>query len=305
MKCVRFTFLLGLIVLVLTVQAACAGEIEWRVTRTRHFLIYYAAGAESTAKRAGDVAEKWYATLSRRLNCSPRGLTPIYLYPDRRSFSEATGVEPGERIVGIAHTRVLRVRVDASGAFTDIAQVIPHELVHVFISQRLRWNSDRMPLWMHEGLAKYLAGDWTGPDAELLADAAAGGSILSLDRISRVFPADERKRSIAYVESYSAVKYMADEYSPASIPDLLSELEAGQPFKTALFNSIGRAPKEFEEEWRQYLWEEYSWARWGRLASGFAWFAMGLLAVLAFRARILQKRRKAREMEEEGKYDEG
>ncbi|HUV05035.1 MAG TPA: hypothetical protein VMX94_08000 [Armatimonadota bacterium] len=299
----RFVSLFGLLAVILTAQCTCADEVQWRVVRTRHFLIYYAAGADSTAKRAGDLAEKWHVTLSRKLKFSPGGLTPIYLYPDRRSFSEATGVDPGEQTVGIAHTRTLKVRVDASGTFADIADVIPHELVHVFISRRLRWNSNRMPLWMHEGLAKYLADDWTGPDADLLADAASG-EILPLDRISRAFPVDERKRSIAYVQSYSAVKYMADTYSPDSIPDLLSELETGQPFTTALFYSIGSKPKEFEEEWRQYLWEEYSWARWARLASGLAWSAMGVLAILAFRARVLQKRRRARELEEEAEHVE-
>ena len=299
----RFISLFGLTALVLAAQVANGDEVGWRVARTRRFLIYYPAGKESTAERAGDLAEKWYATLSRKLKCSPGGLTPIYLYPDRRSFSEAVGVEPGERIVGIARTRTLRISVDASGTFADIAHVIPHELVHVFISYKLRWNSYHMPLWMHEGLAKYLADDWTGPDAELLADAAAGEDILPLARISRMFPLDERKRSIAYVQSYSAVKYMADQYSPDSIPGLLSEIEAGQPFKTALFYSIGVEPKEFEEKWRQYLWEEYSWARWAKFASGLAWAGMGLLAILAFRARILQKRRRAREMEQADEFE--
>lgn len=278
-------------------QIARAEEVKWRVTRTEHFMIYYAPGADTTAERAGAIAEKWLVALSRKLDFEPGGVTPIYLYPDRPSFAEATGVEPAEEVVGIAHTRTLKVRVDASRAFADIAHIIPHELVHVLVSRRLRGHSVRLPVWMHEGLAKYLAEDWTGPDAELLADAASGGEILRLDQISKVFPLDDRKRSVAYVQSYSLVKYMTDRYSPECIPDLFSELEAGHPFSTALFYSIGRKPSELEEEWRQYIWEEYNLNRWVKFGSGLISAAMALFVILAFRARIIAKRRKAEEME--------
>jgi hypothetical protein len=274
-------------------------EVTWRVTRTKHFIIYYAVGRESTAERAGSIAEKWHAVLSGKLKLESSAITPIYLYPDRRSFSEATGVLPGENIVGLAHTRTYKVRIDASGAFVDIEHVIPHELVHVFISRKLKGRSSELPLWMHEGIAKYLAGDWSAADAEILADIATGGGLLPLGRISKVFPEDDEKRSIAYVESYSAVKYMADLYSPESITDLLDEIESGQPFETALFYSIGSTPEKFEADWRQCLWEKYKLGRWFRLGSTLVWVLGAVFVILAFRARLIAKRRKAREFEEE------
>ena len=299
MRLVRIAILLVIVTTVFFAQVARAEKVKWRVTRTKHFIIYHAAGDESTAERAGSLAEESHAALSRKLEFAPGGITPIYLYPDRPSFAEATGVEPGERVVGMAHTRTLRIQVDASGAFADIAGVIPHELVHVFISRRLKGYSTRLPLWMHEGLAKYLAEDWTGADAELLADAAAGARILPFDQISKVFPPDEEKRSIAYVQSYSAVEHMVEKYSEESIPDLFSELEGGRPFETALFHTIGARPDKFEEEWRQYLWQKYKLDRWVKFGTGLISAIMGLLAILAFRARIIQKRRRAAEFEEE------
>lgn len=285
------------ILLVLASQAAFT-VVQWHVTRTEHFIIYH-TGNEATARRVADHAERWHSILSSRLKFSPGAITPIYLYPDRSSFSRATGVEPGERIVGLAHTRTHKVQVDASGAFGDIEGVIPHELVHVFLSHYLRGNSPRLPLWMHEGLAKYLADDWTGADVELLAHYAAGGRLMPLDSLRRTFPSDEEQRAVAYVQSYSAVKYMADTYSPQSLLDLLSEMRSGKLFDEALFLSIGRKPAEFEDEWRQYLWEEYALDRWIKLGMGFVSFFMAVSAILAFRARMAHKRRKALEFEEE------
>lgn len=291
-----------LLAVLLLTSASQANDVQWRVLRTQRFLIHYAAGHEAAAERAGEIAEEWHAKISKKLDFYPKSITPIYLYPDRGSFAEAIGIAPGDRVVGIAQARTLKVRVDASGGYTDIAAVIPHELVHVFVSMRLKGHSPRLPLWMHEGLAKYLAEDWSQADAELLADVA-GSELMPLERISKVFPTDARGRAIAYVQSYSAVKYMADKFTPEAIHDLLAELEAGHPFKTALFYSIGQEPAEFEADWRRHLWEEYTVHRWWKLGAGLISGAMGFLAILAFRARVRQKRRKAEELSEEEVWD--
>ncbi|MDI6829588.1 MAG: peptidase MA family metallohydrolase, partial [Armatimonadota bacterium] len=253
----------------------------------------------SKAKRAALVGERWHAILSKKLNFYPGGVIPMYLYPNRRAFAEATGAKPDESIVGMAHTRTLKVRVDASDTFAKVESIIPHELVHVFISRRLKAFTSRMPLWMHEGLAKYLTNDWSPGDAELLREIGMTGRIIPLNKISQVFPDDDKQRAIAYVESCSVVDFMVKRYSPESVPDLLSELSKGTIFSTALEYSIGVRPEKLEEEWRQYLWDEYGFDRWVRLGSATISLLMALFAIIAFRARLLKKRRKAAELEKE------
>ena len=287
-----------LLTLVILHAAACAEVVPSQVVRTKHFVIHYAAGAESAAQNAGAVAEKWRITLANRLKFEPQGTIPIYLYPDRRSFLKATGIEPGDSVVGVAHTRTLRVRIDASGLYADVDHIVPHELVHVFVSQRLRGYAVNLPVWMQEGLAKYLAEDWTRADEELLVDAASGGELLPLAQISAVFPSDRQKRSIAYVESYSVVSFMVERYSSQSIPDLLTELETGRPFNQALFYSNGVTPEKLEEEWRRFIFEKYNLNRWIKFASGLISAAMAIAAILAFRAMMIRKRRVAEEYDE-------
>lgn len=299
----RARYAILLILAAITVNAASAAEVEWRTTRTKHFLIYHTQKHEDLARRTGEFAEEWHGKLSQRMNFQPGNLIPLYLYPDRGSFAEATGVGRGDPVVGLAHSRTLTIKVDSSGAFTDIAYVIPHEMVHVFFSLIARHNVDSVPTWMNEGLAKYFADDWSVQDRELLADAAAGSQILRLDSITRSFPADPRKRAVAYVQSYSIVKYIADTYTPAALTDFLAEMKDGKRFREALFYSIGRTPEELEHEWRQYLWDEYNLDRWLKVGSAAVGAAMALLAVLAFRARLIRKRRKAAEMEQEDGLD--
>lgn len=291
-----------LIILVLvTLRAgnAHADAVKWRLMRTKHFTIYYPERHKVVAARAGKIAEGWHAILSRKLKFAPKAIVPIYLYPDRKSFSKAIGDAPSDTVVGMAQVHLLDIRVDASGAFADIARIIPHELVHIFVSAYLGANYFRLPVWMHEGLAKYYGKDWSGTDVELLADAASGNGLIPFKELALSFPAESKKRDIAYVESYSAVSYMAKTYTESSIPDLLYQIKDGQLFPTAMRYSIGVSPERFESDWRQHLLGEYNSNRWIRFATAFIWFGTSVVVVLAFRARLIQKRRKAREFEEE------
>lgn len=294
-SCLR---ILILILLVLAGQIARA-DVQWRVMRTRHFIIYYSAEDDSTARKAGVTAEKWQGILSRKMKFDPGGVTPIYLYPDRRSFAEDTGYDPASGIVGMAHTRTYKVRIDATGVYTDVSHIIPHELVHVFVSHRLRGFASRLPLWMHEGLAKYWGEDWSGPDAELLADSAASGQITPLEKLTNAFPETNQGRSVAYVESYSAVRYMAEKYTPQSLLDVLDELRKNETFDVALFNSIGEEPAKFGQEWEDFLWDKYGLMRWMKVLSAIVSAGMAILAVFAFRARLSAKHEKELEFDED------
>ncbi len=302
MKALRSLILIA--TLALLAGTVRASDLTWAATRTPHFIIYYSAGHPSIAVSAGRIAEKSNAVLERKLKFKPAGITPIYLYPDRTSFSNDTGIKADEATVGTAHTRTLVIRVDASGAYTDIAHVIPHELAHVLIFRRLHAHAINMPLWVHEGLAKYLSGDWSGADAELLQDAAASGEIMPFERIANLFPTSERERSVAYVQSYSAVRYMSEHYGRGSIPDLLSEIASGTRWNEAVLYSIGVTPERFESDWRQFLWDRYQLNRWIKLATGIVSAFMAIVAVFAFRARRIQKQRKAAQFADEETADD-
>lgn len=276
-----------------------AKDIQWKTLKTSHFIVYYAEGTKPTAERAAEMASKWYPELAVKLKYRPGGFIPIYLYPDRGSFSEDTGVGRGESIVGMAQTRTRVIRLDATGAMADISEILPHELVHVFISYKLGENHNLLPLWMHEGLASYLTDNWDDKKAQLLTDAATSSGLMGFNRISTAFPDSERSRAIAYVQSYSAVEYMAEKYGQGCIPDILDSVSEGRSFPTALFYSIGMKPEDFEKEWREYIWETYRSNRLSKFITDLFWFLAAMLVLIAFFVRMLQRRRKIKKFEEE------
>ncbi len=287
-----------LLLILLLARAATAGE-NWRVTRTSHFIIYYANKSASVASKTATSAEKWYIRLSDKLGFSPGGVTPVYLYPDRAAFSDATGVGRAETIVGIAQAHV--IRVDASGVYADVEQILAHEMVHVFIVRRLHGYTSRLPLWFHEGLAQYLTDDWSEADQQVLGDAVSSGEIRDLASITTSFPRDQKGREIAYAESYSIVGYIARRYTLQALRDLVTETKQGRPFDVACLYSLGTEPDVLEREWRDSLSKQYGVQRWFRLGAAVISAFMAVFGILAFAARIRQKRRQAQQFEEEQK----
>lgn len=271
---------------------------------TPHFTIYYADNHEEQAQRAAQVAEAWYTKLSEQLKIRKQSKTPLFLYPDRRIFYAETGIKPRETIVGLAHTRTLSIKVDASGAFEDISRVIPHEIVHVLTFQKLRIRSINLPLWMHEGIAKYFSDDWSLANEEMLIDLASKGKLIPFSSLSNVFPSDEHGRDAAYVQSYSAVKFMADTYSRQSINDLLDEIAKGEDFHTALLYSIGITPDRFENDWRSFIIQKYGHRNWANLIQGAICGAIIIASALAYRNFLARRRRIIMNMEQEQTEDE-
>jgi len=291
------------VLVVLFLFLACVGiaggdSVKWRAIRTGHFIVFYSPRDLATAKRAGAIGEEWWGKISKRLGFET-GVVPIYLYPDRTTFSEATGVPSNDSIVGLAHSQLHDIRVDASGAFADISRIIPHELVHVFVAEMLGDNDFLLPTWVQEGLAKYYGNDWSDADSELLADSVYSGRILPLGKISEGFPKDPNDRAIAYSESYSAIDYISRTYGESSLKELLSETKSGRAFPIAFGDSTSVDLEKFEAAWRDDLEERYRVGRWLRIAESLIWPTMALVAILAFRARLAWKRKKAQEFEEE------
>lgn len=272
------------------------GDVHWQVVRTRHFLIHHAPRSEDVGSRMGEAAEKWYGLLSERLGFEPGGVTPIYLYPDRVSFAQAAGVRRDDSIVGLAQARM--IHVDESGAFADVERVLAHEMVHVFIARRLYGNTPRIPLWMHEGMAQYFSGDWDQNSLSLLQEAVPDGALFPLKEIESSFPSDQRGRAIAYAQSYSIVEYIAREFSPESLQDLIDEARQGRRFEVAVLYSLGREVDEIERDWREFLWQKYGIQRWFKLGTALVSAFMVVFAILAFLSRLRQKRRKAIEFEQ-------
>lgn len=114
---------------------------------------------------------------------------------------------PGRARIWIASDRLRAEPPD------DLRSVLEHELVHVVLGDlevELSGGKRRLPLWLHEGLAQYVAESiYLGGSEKIVWFRARTDRLLSWTELSKAFPADHEETVAAYAQSYSFIAFLA------------------------------------------------------------------------------------------------
>ncbi len=222
---------------------AQAPDEAWRTLQTEHFRVSFPLALESTARRAGERAERAHAGLSELLGGAPEGTIDLVV-TDHVDFSNGlANVTPWLRM-----TIFVRPPVDDETLqyFDDwLELVITHELAHIFHLDRAgplgrlgrrvlgrqgpSWPlfpGRSQPQWVVEGIATYYesaltsAGRLRSSEHEMfLRVAALEDALESFDRASGRAPNWPTDR--AYVYGSRFFEHLTDEHGSEAIPKFI------------------------------------------------------------------------------------
>ncbi len=186
------------------------------------------------------------------------------------------------------------------GAFEAIYQ---HELVHCVLGAAERKYEVALPVWLHEGIAEWVAEKPFYGDPAILGEAVRRERLIPFAELVKSFPRQEGASRLAYAQAHSVVRALADfGEGPAlerrNIPILLRLLLRGERFEDALRLMTGLSLDEFESLWRgEVRRRSHSGLNWlpEFLFSGF----LTALALLVFGVQRARRDRAMRRMEEE------
>ncbi len=142
-----------------------AVQDDFREGESSHFVLRYHGGA--SRQLASDVIhtlEQQFDELRSELHYTPPEQIGVILYT-QEVFRDVTRV-PGW-LGGLNDGRI-RIPVQGMESVSDLlARILKHELTHSFVYQK---TAGRCPSWLQEGVAQWMEGRRTGPDAaQLLA----------------------------------------------------------------------------------------------------------------------------------------
>ncbi|MFQ5606887.1 MAG: peptidase MA family metallohydrolase, partial [Candidatus Zixiibacteriota bacterium] len=126
------------------------------------------------------------------------------------------------------------------------SSLVAHEYAHLAIHAALAGRA--APRWLDEGLATYLAGDWSYRDFVAITIAAWRVRFVPLARLRRLNTFDEKTARLAYAESYLAIKHLIDYYGVESVRALIASLRDGLTVDDALRETIGANLDGFQTE---------------------------------------------------------
>ena len=122
--------------------------------------------------------------------------------------------------------------------------MLTHELIHIYLSQKVGIYKPLVPAWLNEGLANYFANNRTN-----IKDNYANETWFKLKNMHNVAgkPNDVRK---FYSQSEKVVTYLVESYGEEKMNQLLGELSNGQKIDRAILKSYGFSIAELDSLWK-------------------------------------------------------
>lgn len=271
---------------------------EWQTLRREPVTVLFQSADRTAGTRILEIAAPVAARLFAELgNGMPAGLRVI-VAPTETDFRWLGGggipdwgvgwADPERALVVLKSPRIVAYPL-------QMEDVLVHEIAHVAVGRALRGM--RVPRWFDEGVAMAIAGEWDREDTALGA-AALAGTIFPLADLEHEFPDGARGAALAYAESYQAVRFLMREGAVPTEVDLVRAIAAGPDFAAAVERICGRAPREFDADFRVYARSRYGWGVVLR-GAGAAMLAATLVFGVAATLRVRRTRRRMRELEAE------
>jgi tetratricopeptide (TPR) repeat protein len=203
--------------------------------QTLHFKVVFDGYAHSGVSRTVlGILEDAYRFIGQKMDYFPMEPVTVVLYTEKDFFditelpAWAAGAYDG------------KIRLPVKGLEKQRSESLRHVLFHEYVHAMVHSITAEAPLWLNEGLAEYLAP----------RGLEKTGQAIPLRSLEDAFPmGDHRLTALAYMESYSAVSYLAGKHGLYSIKKLLLALSKGRDLDSAFREAFYVTYEEFVSTW--------------------------------------------------------
>jgi len=228
---------------------------------TEHFIFRFEEGPdEILIHYAEQVLEKSYRVLGAILNFYPSEKVLIEIYPDREPFSKISPLTLKDILTSgtVALCKYHRIMMISPGSLVrgfNWMDTLSHEYVHYLLTKKSR---NHLPLWMHEGIAKYLETRWRD-DKQYLSPIMETVLFNALRNDYRVpleamMPSLAKLKTaedvqLAYAEVSSMMEYLTVIKGLSIFPQILEDLASGAAFESTFIKHVGQDLAGFQNSW--------------------------------------------------------
>jgi hypothetical protein len=231
-----------------------AGEL-WVDLPAERFLVRAQPGLEGAAEAVRDALPDAYAHVTASLNYTPTGSLQVKLYASVEALVANTLLslppihgwnEPGEALKLYA------------GPDTAPETALAHEFTHFLEFDQAGTARSRLPWWLSEGLAVYVANDYA-PSAsqtaqlDLVAGWSAEGRLAAWDTLSVFETTPPELWSYVYPQGYAFVTFVTDVYGEAQRNAWLQAMSTEMDLAQATPALLGRSFEALDAEFQAWL----------------------------------------------------
>ena len=207
-----------------------------------------------------------YDELGKELGVYPPTPIRVEVYPSTATLAAVSPLtEEDIRTSGtIALCKYNRLMITSPKALMrgyGWVDTLVHEYVHYAVNVKAESN---VPIWMHEGLAKYLERRWRGSDAQRLPPSSEHMLAARVDKndlitFAQMHPSmaklpSQEDTAVAFAEVYTVMEYLRVQKGEGAFAAVLDEINQGHEAPEAFSRVLGTASfPAFERSWRAYL----------------------------------------------------
>lgn len=238
-------------------------EESYKENESSHFKLRYSGTAEpALARDVLRTLEMHFAAIESELNFTPPEAIGVILYT-QDAFRDITRAPSW---VGALNDGRIRVPVQGlSGVDSELSHVLKHELTHSFVRQKTRGNcvvapncGNRVPTWLNEGLAQWMAGDRSGEYAADLVQIFEKGRALPLGRLEGSWMGlDGDMARYAYAWALANIEYIVQSGGMSDIDRILDRIATGMATETALREVLHSDYNDLMQSTSEYLRKNY------------------------------------------------
>ncbi len=233
---------------------------------SEHFVFRYPAGKDAIlAPYALEALEKQYQALKEDLGYAPPGKIRVEVVHDAAALSRVStltleAIKTSGTIAICKFNRLMITSPKATVYGYGWIDTLAHEYTHLVISKK---SDNTVPIWIHEGLAKYLESRWRGQpglalspsSAGLLRDAVRQKKLIPFEKMhpSMALLPSQEDAALAFAEVFTAIEYMHQKGGYGLLRKLIDTLKMGRPHEAAVSAVMGVPFSRFEADWKAYL----------------------------------------------------
>lgn len=247
-------------------RAAYENTRDFDSVKSEHFELRFKPDKERIIVEAAlETLELTYENVGNDLGYKPKDRIIVEFYPKLDMLANATGLTlenlKTSGTIAICKFNRLMVsspRVSPYGfAWRD---TLNHEYVHLLIC---RSSANNVPVWLHEGLAKFHEERWRmGPGGQLEASAesllARGireNKLVTLEEISpsmALLPSQEHA-ALAFAEVLTMIQWLYGRQGSQGFQRLLADLKTDPDLDRAFTNTYGFDVKGLQQRWKRAM----------------------------------------------------
>ncbi len=233
---------------------------------SEHFIFFYPNGKEEIlVPYALEALESIHRAMAEDLGWTPKEKIRVEVVNNARELSRVSTLtyEQIQTTGTIAICKFNKLMVTSPKAVArgyDWLDTLAHEYIHLVVS---RSSLNKVPIWLHEGLAKWLESRWRGsgglglsPSAQaLLGRRLKADTLVPFEKMHpsiAMLPTAE-DAALAFAEVYYAIDYVHATKGTAGLRTIIQELRNGQTDRKAVEAAMGMPFALFEKSWLAHI----------------------------------------------------